>query len=50
MKKLKILHINTLDNQGGASQVAVDLLGNPETENRMVVMTKTINNNNVVQF
>lgn len=50
MTKLKILHINTLDSSGGASQVAVDLLMNLEEETHLVVKEKTSVNPRVIKL
>ncbi|MCX6291826.1 MAG: glycosyltransferase [Bacteroidetes bacterium] len=50
MSSLKILHINTLDSQGGASQVAMDLIHNMEEESHLLVMIKSAQNERVLKL
>ena len=50
MKRLKVLHINTLDNFGGAAQVAVDLLKHVDADSHLVVLLKSTDNPKIVRF
>ena len=48
MKKIKVLHINSLDSYGGAAQVANDLMSATRTENKLLVKFKISDRREVI--
>jgi len=50
MRKIKILHFNTLDSYGGAAQVANDLISHTDTENSLAVKFKLTDRKEVIRL
>ena len=50
MSRLKVLHINTLDTRGGASQVALDLLAHLDADCHIVTLIKQSDNPKVIKL
>jgi|GEM_PF-6060177 len=50
MRKIKVLHINTLDSYGGAAQVANDLIANTDAANSLAVKYKLTDRKEVISL